>query len=68
MIHPIATCDDQGWAGFSSTHALRWLPQVFVSVPACIQLLEGPYLETNNAIVKAFRPVGLVRVCKKDSA
>lgn len=43
-----------------------WLLQVFVSVPACIQLLEGPYLETNDAVVKSFRPAGLVRAAKQD--
>lgn len=29
---------------------------VFASVPYCIQLLEGPYIETNADIVAAFRP------------
>ena len=43
---------------------IQWTMQVFVSVPACIQLLEGPYLETNDAVVKAFRPAGLIRSSK----
>ncbi|CAO95749.1 molybdopterin adenylyltransferase [Erwinia tasmaniensis] len=29
---------------------------IFASVPYCIQLLEGPYIETNPQIVVAFRP------------
>jgi len=29
---------------------------IFASVPYCIQLLEGPYVETNTAVVAAFRP------------
>lgn len=29
---------------------------IFASVPYCIQLLDGPYVETNEAIVAAFRP------------
>jgi molybdopterin adenylyltransferase len=29
---------------------------VFPAVPYCIDLLEGPFLSTNEAIVKAFRP------------
>ncbi len=41
--------------------------QVFVSIPACIQLLEGPYIETNDDIVKAFRPAGLIRKSKSES-
>ena len=47
-----------------SISQLHKLLQVFVSVPACIQLCEGPYLETNDAVVKAFRPAGLVRDSK----
>ncbi|RJF55226.1 molybdopterin adenylyltransferase [Serratia inhibens] len=29
---------------------------IFASVPYCIQLLEGPYVETQEAVVAAFRP------------
>ncbi|HMF17440.1 MAG TPA: molybdopterin adenylyltransferase [Gemmataceae bacterium] len=29
---------------------------VFPAIPYCIDLLEGPYLTTNEALVKAFRP------------
>ena len=32
------------------------LNAVFPAVPYCIDLLEGPYLETDEAFVKAFRP------------
>ena len=32
------------------------LEAVFPAVPYCIDLLEGPYLETNESFVKAFRP------------
>lgn len=32
------------------------LNAVFPAVPYCIDLLEGPYLETNEDFVKAFRP------------
>jgi molybdopterin adenylyltransferase len=31
---------------------------VFPAVPYCIDLLEGPYLTTHEAVVKAFRPKG----------
>jgi molybdopterin adenylyltransferase len=31
---------------------------VFPAVPYCIDLIEGPYLTTNEAVVKAFRPKG----------
>ncbi len=29
---------------------------VFPAIPYCIDLIEGPYLKTNEAVVKAFRP------------
>ncbi|WP_439067747.1 molybdopterin adenylyltransferase [Serratia ureilytica] len=29
---------------------------IFASVPYCIQLLDGPYVETHTAVVAAFRP------------
>ena len=32
------------------------IDEIFVSIPACISLLEGPYITTNDDVVKAFRP------------
>ena len=32
------------------------LEAVFPAVPYCIDLLEGPYLETDESFIKAFRP------------
>ncbi|OCG44703.1 molybdopterin adenylyltransferase [Gilliamella sp. Fer1-1] len=29
---------------------------IFASIPYCIQLLDGPYIETHDHIVKSFRP------------
>ena len=29
---------------------------VFPAIPYCVDLLEGPYLTTNESVVKAFRP------------
>lgn len=37
------------------------MPGIFASVPWCIQLLEGPYIETDGKIVAAFRPSGARR-------
>lgn len=34
------------------------LDAVFPAVPYCIDLLEGPYLETDETAIKAFRPKG----------
>ena len=34
------------------------LMAVFPAIPYCIDLIEGPYLTTNENVVKAFRPKG----------
>jgi molybdopterin adenylyltransferase len=34
---------------------------IFAAVPYCIDLIGGPYIETNEAVVKAFRPKSAVR-------
>lgn len=37
------------------------LDGVFAAVPYCIDLIGGPYLETNDELIKAFRPKSAVR-------
>jgi molybdopterin adenylyltransferase len=32
------------------------VPGIFAAVPYCIDLIGGPYIETNEVVVKAFRP------------
>ena len=32
------------------------LDAVFPAIPYCIDLIEGPYLETNDNVIKVFRP------------
>ena len=34
---------------------------IFAAVPYCIDLIGGPYLETNDTVCKAFRPKNAVR-------
>ena len=34
---------------------------IFAAVPYCIDLIGGPYIETNEDIVKAFRPKSAIR-------
>ncbi|SCB72290.1 molybdopterin adenylyltransferase [Gilliamella intestini] len=34
---------------------------IFASIPYCIQLLEGPYIETYDQIVKSYRPKGAIK-------
>jgi molybdopterin adenylyltransferase len=40
------------------------LDGVFAAVPYCIDLIGGPYVETNEAVVKAFRPKSAQRPAK----
>jgi molybdopterin adenylyltransferase len=37
------------------------VPGIFAAVPYCIQLIGGPYVETQEAVVKAFRPKAAIR-------
>jgi molybdopterin adenylyltransferase len=37
------------------------VPGIFAAVPYCIDLLGGPYIETDEAVVKAFRPKSALR-------
>ena len=32
------------------------VPGIFAAIPYCIDLIGGPYIETNESVVKAFRP------------
>ena len=38
------------------------VPGIFAAVPYCIDLIGGPYLECNEAVVKAFRPKSAIRL------
>lgn len=40
------------------------VPGIFAAVPYCIDLIGGPYLETVEGVVKAFRPKSAVRAKK----
>jgi molybdopterin adenylyltransferase len=37
------------------------VPGIFAAVPYCIDLIGGPYLETDAAVCKAFRPKSALR-------
>jgi molybdopterin adenylyltransferase len=34
---------------------------IFAAVPYCVDLIGGPYIETNDAVCKAFRPKSAIR-------
>jgi molybdopterin adenylyltransferase len=37
------------------------VPGIFAAVPYCIDLVGGPYIETNDGVCKAFRPKSALR-------
>jgi molybdopterin adenylyltransferase len=40
------------------------MPGIFAAVPYCIDLIGGPYLETDESVCKAFRPKSAIRTPK----
>ncbi len=47
--------------GLRSPDGATQVPGIFAAVPYCIDLLGGPYLETREEVVKAFRPKSALR-------
>ena len=47
--------------GVKSADGKVLIPGIFASVPYCVQLLDGPYIETNPTVVAAFRPKSAIR-------
>jgi len=47
--------------GLKSPEGRTLVAGIFAAVPYCIDLIGGPYLETRDAIVKAFRPKSAIR-------
>ena len=42
--------------GLKDANGQQLVPGIFAAVPYCIDLIGGPYLETREAVCKAFRP------------
>ena len=47
--------------GLKDANGASKVPGIFAAVPYCIDLIGGPYLETVDAVCKAFRPKSAVR-------
>lgn len=47
--------------GLKDTEGLPVVHGIFAAVPYCVDLIGGPYMETNDAVCKAFRPKTAVR-------
>ena len=47
--------------GVKDSEGRQKVPGIFAAVPYCLDLIGGPYVETNEAVVKAFRPKSAIR-------
>ena len=47
--------------GLKGADGHQKVPGIFAAVPYCIDLIGGPYVETHDAVVKAFRPKSAIR-------
>jgi molybdopterin adenylyltransferase len=47
--------------GLKDSEGNQKVPGIFAAVPYCLDLIGGPYVETNEAVVKAFRPKSAIR-------
>jgi molybdopterin adenylyltransferase len=50
--------------GLKDTDGKQLVGGIFAAVPYCIDLIGGPYIETNEAVCKAWRPKNAVRPAK----
>jgi molybdopterin adenylyltransferase len=48
--------------GLKDAGGAQLVAGIFAAVPYCIDLIGGPYLETDDAVCKAFRPKSAIRV------
>ncbi len=47
--------------GLKDADGQQIVPGIFAAVPYCIDLIGGPYIETDDSVVKAFRPKSAIR-------
>ncbi len=47
--------------GLRNADGTSAVPGIFAAVPYCIDLIGGPYIETNEAVIKSFRPKSAIR-------
>jgi len=53
--------------GLKDQDGKQLVPGIFAAVPYCIDLIGGPYIETREDVIKAFRPKSAIRP-KKDQS
>jgi molybdopterin adenylyltransferase len=47
--------------GLKDADGKQLVPGIFAAIPYCIDLIGGPYIETDEAVCKAFRPKSAIR-------
>lgn len=47
--------------GLKNPDGSSLVPGIFAAIPYCIDLIGGPYIETNETVCKAFRPKSAIR-------
>jgi molybdopterin adenylyltransferase len=47
--------------GLKDAEGKSVVPGIFAAVPYCVDLIGGPYMETNDEVCKAFRPKSAIR-------
>ena len=47
--------------GLKDAEGKSVMPGIFAAVPYCVDLIGGPYMETNNEVCKGFRPKSAIR-------
>jgi molybdopterin adenylyltransferase len=47
--------------GLKDAEGKALVPGIFAAVPYCIDLIGGPYIETHEQVIKAFRPKSAIR-------
>jgi molybdopterin adenylyltransferase len=50
--------------GLKNADGSQAVAGIFAAVPYCVDLIGGPYMETNDAVCKAFRPKAAIRAPK----
>ena len=52
--------------GLKNADGSQAVAGIFAAVPYCVDLIGGPYMETNDAVCKAFRPKTAIRAPKTE--
>jgi molybdopterin adenylyltransferase len=52
--------------GLKDANGKTIVPGIFAAVPYCIDLIGGPYIETDESVIKVFRPKSAIKKSSSD--